>query len=105
MAAWWLLHCTGLEPCRWPTGMWACGAGIVRSEGALALYKGLVPALAGIAPYAAINFASYDGLKAWAYGAGSAPCAAHSAVPFAEQASLSLWSMGTRTKFARLGPG
>lgn len=66
--------------CSRPAGMWACGAGIVRSEGPLALYKGLVPALAGIAPYAAINFASYDGLKAWAYGAGSAPCTAHSAV-------------------------
>ncbi len=80
MTAWWLLHCTGLEPCSRPAGMWACGASIVRSEGPLALYKGLVPALAGIAPYAAINFASYDGLKAWAYGAGFAPCTAHSAI-------------------------
>ncbi|KAK9832837.1 hypothetical protein WJX81_005482 [Elliptochloris bilobata] len=51
-------------------GMWACARAIVRTEGLLALYKGLTPALAGIAPYAAINFATYDGLKAWAYGAG-----------------------------------
>ena len=55
-------------------GIWACAGGIVRSEGPAALYKGLMPALAGIAPYAAINFATYDGLKAWAYGAGRAHC-------------------------------
>lgn len=53
--------------------MWACGAGIVRAEGVGGFYKGLLPALAGIAPYAAINFATYDGLKAWAYGTGCAP--------------------------------
>ncbi len=53
--------------------MWACGAGIMRAEGVGGFYKGLLPALAGIAPYAAINFATYDGLKAWAYGAGCAP--------------------------------
>lgn len=36
---------------------------VVRTEGLGALYKGLVPTLIGIAPYAAINFATYDSLK------------------------------------------
>jgi len=44
---------------------------IVRTEGPLALYRGLVPTLVGIAPYAALNFASYDLLKGWAYAEGS----------------------------------
>ena len=42
---------------------------VVRTEGVRALYKGLVPTLAGIAPYAAINFASYDVAKKAYYGA------------------------------------
>lgn len=40
---------------------------ISRAEGPLALYKGLLPTLVGIAPYAALNFATYDLLKAWLY--------------------------------------
>ena len=40
---------------------------ILRSEGPLALYKGLIPTLVGIAPYAALNFASYDLLKRHVY--------------------------------------
>mmetsp|Transcript_4827 Transcript_4827/g.13186 ORF Transcript_4827/g.13186 Transcript_4827/m.13186 type:complete len:302 (+) Transcript_4827:96-1001(+) len=36
---------------------------IVKTEGITALYKGLVPTLVGVAPYAAINFASYDMAK------------------------------------------
>ena len=36
---------------------------IVRTEGGLALYKGFAPALIGTAPFAALNFASYDLLK------------------------------------------
>ena len=36
---------------------------MVRTEGAVSLYKGLIPTLIGIAPYAALNFASYDMLK------------------------------------------
>lgn len=36
---------------------------MVRGEGAGSLYKGLVPTLVGVAPYAAINFATYDLLK------------------------------------------
>ena len=44
---------------------------VVRTEGVGALYKGLAPTLVGIAPYAAINFASYDLLKRRYYGDGS----------------------------------
>ena len=44
---------------------------VVRTEGVPALYKGLAPTLVGIAPYAAINFASYDLLKRRYYGDGS----------------------------------
>jgi solute carrier family 25 phosphate transporter 23/24/25/41 len=40
---------------------------MVRHEGVGSLYKGLAPTLVGIAPYAALNFASYDLLKAIAY--------------------------------------
>lgn len=36
---------------------------VVRTEGIMALYKGLGPTLVGVAPYAALNFASYDLLK------------------------------------------
>lgn len=46
--------------------MHACGV-ILRTEGVGALYKGLVPTLIGIAPYAALNFASYDLLKKYVY--------------------------------------
>ena len=54
-------------PC---AGMTHCFTTIVRTEGALALYKGLAPTLLGIAPYAALNFALYDLAKKWAYGGG-----------------------------------
>jgi solute carrier family 25 phosphate transporter 23/24/25/41 len=36
---------------------------MVRGEGVTSLYKGLIPTLVGVAPYAAINFATYDVLK------------------------------------------
>jgi hypothetical protein len=36
---------------------------IAQTEGVLALYKGLAPSLAGIAPYIAINFCTFDVLK------------------------------------------
>ena len=42
---------------------------ITRHEGAGALFKGLRPALIGMAPYAALNFASYDLLKRSIFGA------------------------------------
>jgi len=56
--------------------IWCVGLGnalvtVVRAEGVRALYKGLAPTLVGIAPYAAINFASYDLLKRRYYGDGS----------------------------------
>lgn len=44
---------------------------VYRTEGVKALYKGLIPTLAGIAPYAACNFASYDFAKQMYYGEGS----------------------------------
>ncbi len=40
---------------------------MARTEGLVSLYKGLVPTLIGIAPYAALNFASYDLIKKWIY--------------------------------------
>jgi len=40
---------------------------MVRGEGLLSLYKGLLPTLIGVAPYAAINFATYDLLKKTIY--------------------------------------
>jgi solute carrier family 25 phosphate transporter 23/24/25/41 len=40
---------------------------MVRSEGLISLYKGLSPTLIGVAPYAAINFATYDLLKKTIY--------------------------------------
>ena len=40
---------------------------IAKTEGIAAMYKGLVPTLLGVAPYAAINFASYDMAKKWLY--------------------------------------
>jgi len=41
---------------------------ISRTEGPVALYKGLLPTLIGIAPYAALNFACYDMFKSYFYG-------------------------------------
>lgn len=43
---------------------------MVAAEGPASLYRGLAPTLVGIAPYAAINFASYDLIKQWLYGGG-----------------------------------
>ncbi|KAG2438672.1 hypothetical protein HXX76_005219 [Chlamydomonas incerta] len=40
---------------------------MIRTEGMISMYKGLVPTLIGIAPYAALNFASYDLIKKWMY--------------------------------------
>lgn len=43
---------------------------IATKEGPMALYKGLVPTLLGIAPYAALNFALYDLAKTHFYEGG-----------------------------------
>jgi solute carrier family 25 phosphate transporter 23/24/25/41 len=40
---------------------------MVGNEGLISLYKGLSPTLIGVAPYAAINFATYDLLKKTIY--------------------------------------
>ncbi|EIE27681.1 mitochondrial substrate carrier protein [Coccomyxa subellipsoidea C-169] len=45
------------------TGMTNALVTIMRTEGSFALYKGFAPALIGTAPFAALNFASYDLLK------------------------------------------
>eukprot|EP01086_Lenisia_limosa_P012371 TRINITY_DN40677_c0_g1_i1.p1 TRINITY_DN40677_c0_g1~~TRINITY_DN40677_c0_g1_i1.p1 ORF type:complete len:321 (+),score=54.95 TRINITY_DN40677_c0_g1_i1:221-1183(+) len=37
---------------------------IIKADGLLGLYKGLVPTLVGVAPYVGINFATYETLKA-----------------------------------------
>lgn len=50
------------------TGMTNALVTISRTEGVVALYKGLAPTLVGIAPYAALNFACYDLSKHWFYG-------------------------------------
>jgi len=52
-------------------GMMNAFSVVYRTEGVRALYKGLIPTLAGIAPYAACNFASYDVAKKMYYGDGS----------------------------------
>mmetsp|Transcript_14467 Transcript_14467/g.17541 ORF Transcript_14467/g.17541 Transcript_14467/m.17541 type:complete len:359 (-) Transcript_14467:494-1570(-) len=41
---------------------------VVRLEGPMALLKGLPATLAGIAPYAAVNFTAYDVAKSFVYG-------------------------------------
>ena len=46
---------------------------IVKTEGSLALFKGIWPTLIGVAPYAAINFATYDLTKNWIYHNGTKP--------------------------------
>lgn len=63
-------------PSRLPCAPVTCLAGmadgfitVARTEGLMALYKGLLPTLIGIAPYAALNFASYDLLKRHVYNA------------------------------------
>lgn len=43
---------------------------VARTEGLAALYKGLLPTLLGIAPYAALNFALYDLAKKQFYAGG-----------------------------------
>eukprot|EP00882_Tetradesmus_deserticola_P029720 GHRQ01033316.1.p1 GENE.GHRQ01033316.1~~GHRQ01033316.1.p1 ORF type:complete len:158 (+),score=78.19 GHRQ01033316.1:167-640(+) len=50
-----------------PAGAIDAATTMVRTEGLVSLYKGLVPTLVGIAPYAALNFASYDLLKKTVY--------------------------------------
>jgi hypothetical protein len=68
--------CFLFEGCRVPqarvlcalTGMTDAIITIIRTEGTGALFKGLNPALIGTAPYAALNFASYDLLKKFFYG-------------------------------------
>lgn len=41
-------------------GMLHCMSSVVKSEGPLALYKGMLPSLIGIIPYAGIDLAIYE---------------------------------------------
>ena len=41
-------------------GMFHCMSNVVKSEGPLALYKGMLPSLIGIIPYAGIDLAIYE---------------------------------------------
>lgn len=44
----------------------SCGRAIFQQEGGVrALYRGLSPTIAGIAPYVALNFTIYEGLKSY----------------------------------------
>lgn len=52
------------------SGMTNAFVSIYQKEGVMALYKGLFPTLAGIAPYAASNFATYDVMKNMYYRDG-----------------------------------
>lgn len=56
------------------TGMTDCFRRVVREEGVLALYRGTLPNLARIVPYAAVMFSTYEmtkkGLRALCAGAG-----------------------------------
>jgi len=45
------------------TSMGGVFAEIIKKEGPLGFYKGLVPSMAGIAPYIAVNFTTFDLLK------------------------------------------
>ena len=53
-------------------GLVATAASIARTEGARGFYRGLPAAMLGVAPYAGINFACYDALKALVYEEGGA---------------------------------
>ncbi|KAI9783473.1 MAG: hypothetical protein M1816_001355 [Peltula sp. TS41687] len=45
-------------------GMWATMVGMYRTEGGLlALYRGIVPTVAGVAPYVGLNFMTYEAVR------------------------------------------
>ncbi|RHX97761.1 hypothetical protein DYB25_012276 [Aphanomyces astaci] len=45
------------------TGMLDCVKQVVRDEGAMSLYRGTLPNMVRVVPYAAVMFASYEGAK------------------------------------------
>ncbi|EJD52615.1 mitochondrial carrier [Auricularia subglabra TFB-10046 SS5] len=54
-------------------GMWEMTLKVMREEGGVrALYRGLVPTAAGVAPYVGINFAAYEALRGWLTPPGKA---------------------------------
>ncbi|TKA73996.1 hypothetical protein B0A49_03887 [Cryomyces minteri] len=47
-------------------GMWATMAGMYKNEGGfLALYRGIVPTVAGVAPYVGLNFMVYESVRVY----------------------------------------
>ncbi|KAK6504997.1 hypothetical protein TWF481_006930 [Arthrobotrys musiformis] len=47
-------------------GMWETMVHMYRNEGGvLALYRGMIPTLAGVAPYVGLNFACYEQIREW----------------------------------------
>ncbi|KAI9808705.1 MAG: hypothetical protein M1825_003857 [Sarcosagium campestre] len=45
-------------------GMWATMVGMYKNEGGfLALYRGLIPTVAGVAPYVGLNFMTYEAVR------------------------------------------
>jgi len=63
---------------------------IYRHEGLASLYRGLSPAIVGIAPFAAIQFTSYDILKTWGGGGGGGDRSTGSEAPAAPRGFKSL---------------
>lgn len=54
-------------------GMWSVMKQMYKSEGGVpALYRGLVPTLAGVAPYVGLNFAVYETIREWMTPEGQA---------------------------------
>jgi solute carrier family 25 phosphate transporter 23/24/25/41 len=64
-------QCADTLPQQGYTGMRHAFATMYRVEGVASLFKGLGPTLIGIAPYAALNFATYDMVKKQYYGSGA----------------------------------
>lgn len=60
-------------------GIWDCLRKIYMQEGVFGIYRGIVPTMLGIAPYVALNFSSFEFLKAcavdWMDGAELNPVA------------------------------
>ena len=77
-------------------GIWDCLQKIAKQEGFLALYRGLLPTLYGIAPYVALNFTFFEKLKAFAIDySGSDNLSVHSKLLLAgiggTAAQTSMW--------------
>ena len=55
-------------------GMWATLVKMYRTEGGvLALYRGIVPTVAGVAPYVGLNFMTYESVRKYLTAEGEKP--------------------------------